>query len=417
MKNLVAFLLLGLATSLMGIEHSIGSHGYLRVGNSLDNEKSDLCFQATGAGSKYRLGNECETWLEVALWDEVEFDNGVKLHTQIRPIMYGGNGEKLEFFGWGEAYGELSGLFESGAKVWLGRRFYGRYDSHISDYFYLNSSGDGVGVSDIPLGGGVFSYAFFYDELSASTTGEEVHLTRHDLRWSKKFGDDELTLVLDYATMGDEDLVAGGIDAVDGFAIGGIYKLGGVRLGEYGGESMSGVFYGEGLSKNAFANVPNVPFTLEREKLVDNLIGSHTAIESSSTWRILNTTGLENNTFGFISNLLYESKDDEAFGAVNQDWLSMGVRGYWFAHKNLRLVAEVGYDMVDDKISDTNSELTKTTLAVELANDIGIWNRPVLRLYYTNANWNDEAKGKIGGANYANTTSANNIGVQIEYWW
>ncbi len=416
MKKSAAISLL-LATSLFGFENTVGSHGYGRIQVSFDDAKNDLCFQAPGAGSKYRLGNECETWLELALYDDLKFDSGVVLHTQVRPLFVGGNGERVEFFGWGEVYGELSGLFENGAKVWAGRKNYDRYDSQINDYFYFNNSGDGAGISDIPFGGGLFSYAFFYDELSPSTTNEHIYLMRHDLRWRKKFGDDELTLVLDYSSMDGEHLSLGDIETTSGFALGAIYKLGGLTLDDYKGESISGLFYGEGLSKNAFANVPNVPFTLEREKLVDNLIGSGDAIESSKTWRILSNAAVENDDFGFMGNFVYESKDDEDFGVVNQEWLSLGVRGYWFAYKNVRLVGEVGYDSVDDKIADETYELVKSTAAVELALDKGIWNRPVLRLYYTNASWNDEAKGKIGGTAYADKTSADNVGVQLEYWW
>ena len=77
---------------------------------------------------------------------------------------------------------------------------------------------------------------------------------------------------------------------------------------------------------------------------------------------------------------------------------------------------ELGYDYVDNKITNKNYDLTKLTTAVEFALEKGVWERPVLRLYYTYANWNDETKD-MGSSYYTGDTSGNNIGVQLEYWW
>ncbi|MCV5663612.1 carbohydrate porin, partial [Escherichia coli] len=42
-------------------------HGYLRTGTGSSSEGGkQVCFSAPGAGAKYRLGNECETYGEVA---------------------------------------------------------------------------------------------------------------------------------------------------------------------------------------------------------------------------------------------------------------------------------------------------------------------------------------------------------------
>ena len=78
---------------------------------------------------------------------------------------------------------------------------------------------------------------------------------------------------------------------------------------------------------------------------------------------------------------------------------------------------EAGYDGVHDKVSGVHHTLIKTTLAAELATDKGVWKRPVLRLFYTAADWSDGAKGMVGGDYYAGKTSGDNIGIQLEYWW
>lgn len=51
-------------------QHEMGFHGYFRTAGtrtSRDGEKE--CFKAPGAGAKYRLGNECEIWLELDGYD------------------------------------------------------------------------------------------------------------------------------------------------------------------------------------------------------------------------------------------------------------------------------------------------------------------------------------------------------------
>jgi maltoporin len=396
--------------SLFGFESSVGTTGYMRIQTSLEGDKANLCFQAPYAYSKYRLGNECESWIELGAYHDLKLDNDLAIHTQIRPIFFGPNNEALELFGWGEAYSEISGLFANGTKLWVGRRFYQRYDSHITDYFFLNSSGDGVGATDIPLYGGHFAYSFFLDRLSPTANDDDYYLQHHDIRWSYKRGEDELTLVFNYMMLSDNL-------NVDGIALGLLYKIGSLELGSLKGESTSAISYGDGVAKNAFQYVPNVPFQLDRENFIDTIISTGDAIESAKTWRILNHTAVENDYIGLMSNLTYEYRDEEQFDSKKQEWLSAGLRGYWFVNRNFRTVLELGYDRVDDTLSDSTYELLKTTAALELAFEKGVWQRPVLRLYYTHANWNDAAKGLIGTEEYADSTTAETIGVQLEYWW
>ena len=39
-----------------------------------------------------------------------------------------------------------------GAQIWAGKRFYQRKDIHILDFYYLNDSGTGAGIENIPVG-------------------------------------------------------------------------------------------------------------------------------------------------------------------------------------------------------------------------------------------------------------------------
>ncbi len=50
-------------------QHDVGSHGYFRAGTGTSRNGEQECFQAPGASAKYRLGNECETWIELHGYD------------------------------------------------------------------------------------------------------------------------------------------------------------------------------------------------------------------------------------------------------------------------------------------------------------------------------------------------------------
>ncbi|MEA2092043.1 MAG: carbohydrate porin, partial [Campylobacterota bacterium] len=182
------------------------------------------------------------------------------------------------------------------------------------------------------------------------------------------------------------------------------------------GNNISGIFYGSGVAQNAGAYTPYIQMVHEGEKFVENLINNGTSVENSRTFRILNNNAFENDTIGIMSNFVYEYSDNKDFINEKQSWLSIGIRPYWFIHRYTRLLMELGHDYVDNKINKESYKLTKVTTAIEFAFEKGVWERPVVRVYYTHANWNDKTKD-MGSSYYSGDTSGDNIGVQLEYWW
>ncbi|MEA3370388.1 MAG: carbohydrate porin, partial [Campylobacterota bacterium] len=381
----------------------------------------NVCFKAEGASSKYRLGNECESWIELAINQDITLDNGVVIHNQVRPIFLGANEESVEFFDWGELYSEVSNVFDNSAVFWIGRRFNQRYDSHMTDYWYLNMSGDGLGVNSLDLGRVLLSYNMLFHKLDpANVDGDKYTvLQSHDLRFVKKIERGEFTLFLNYMAVDGKTFTATQkVDDVSGYAIGLLYEDKKISRELFGmkGNSISGIFYGSGVAKNAGSYTPYMQKVHEGEKFIENLINNGKDVENSNTFRILNNNAFENGTIGIMSNFVYEYRDDENFINEKQSWLSVGIRPYWFIHQHTRLLMELGYDYVDDEVKNESYNLTKITTAVEFALAKGVWERPVLRLYYTHANWNDETKD-MGSGYYAGKTSGDNIGIQLEYWW
>lgn len=251
-------------------------------------------------------------------------------------------------------------------------------------------------------------------------TKDNALFLSHDLRVLKPYERGELTLFANYMTLESKTFDATHtIESQKGYTLALLYKDLKITQELFGmtDESVSGVFYGSGLSKDTGEYVPYLYKQHERESLVDKLVNSGTSIEEAKTIRAINYNTFENDTFGFMTNLIYEIRDEEEFSGIKQKWFSAGVRPYWFAHKNTRLVSEFGYDLVENEVDKESYELFKSTFAVEFALDKGVWNRPVLRIFYTHASWSDDARGKIGGDYYANDTSGENIGIQLETWW
>ena len=398
------------------VEHTLVPVGYMRLQTSLQEKKETTCFMAPGAGSKYRLGNECETWIEFGASDTLRFDNGVTWHTQLRPTYMSPNDEKIEFLQWDEAFTEVSGLFDAGGSLWIGRRFYQRYDSHISDYWPLNMSGQGFGVERLGLGNDYFlSYSFMYKDLGPTTvpTRSKSLNQSHDLRLHKTHGRGEALLFLNYSHIASENFAPGArIADQEGYAVGVLLKD--TRLTEewFGmkGENIAIVEYGTGSSRRA----GNGAF--ESDATIDLLLNGR-SLGDASTFRIVNYNAFEKGSVGIMSSLTYEQRDAEAFENVKQEWYSVGVRPYWFFHRNLRAVLETGYDVVEDRIAGAHYSLLKTTVALEAAFERGVWARPAVRLYYTAADWSQSAQGLVGGSYYSDATSGDNVGVQLEYWW
>lgn len=409
-------------SQLMSAQSSMGTVGYGRLQTSLQSDKENVCFKSPGAGSKYRLGNECESWIELGLFQDIKLDNGVVIHNQVRPIFLGANEKQIDFFDWGEVYSEVSNVFDDTTSFWIGRKFYQRYDSHMADYWFLNMSGDGMGVSSIDLGAVSLSYAVLFDRLNPTvdTSEKDALFLSHDLRFLKKIDQSELTLFLNYMSLNGVDFDASHkVDSVDGYTVG-MFHRNTTLFKEWlnmNGENISGIFYAKGLSKGAGEYVPYMTKEFDNGALIDELVNSGATVESSKTWRFVNNNFFENDTLGIMSNFVYEFRDEKKFSNLEQEWISAGVRPYWFVHNNARLLFEIGYDHVNDRVNKENYSLLKTTLAAELSTKKGVWNRPVLRLYYTHASWSDDAIGMVGTDYYANKSSGDNAGVQLEYWW
>ena len=139
-------------------------HGYFRSGYGLNGEGGQqVAFQAPGAGAKYRLGNEAETygelifvnnwvnaeqsadraWMRTELMVETNTTNSANYANFL-------NGTGNDQFRFREAFVQAGNVleFQPNAKFWAGERYYRRQHIDIDDFYPLDMSGYGGGVED-----------------------------------------------------------------------------------------------------------------------------------------------------------------------------------------------------------------------------------------------------------------------------
>src|SRR6185295_18586460 len=131
-------------------------HGYFRSGYGLNGAGGQqVAFQAPGAGAKYRLGNEAETYGEfifVNNWlnpDRATDKAWMKTEVMVQanttnsssyanfPSGIGNDQFRLR-----EAFIQAGNVIDSqpDAKFWVGERYYRRYQAHLDDFYILDMS-------------------------------------------------------------------------------------------------------------------------------------------------------------------------------------------------------------------------------------------------------------------------------------
>lgn len=414
------------AAEIGGIEFG----GYLRSGAGASSEGGEqACFKLAGAGSKYRLGNECETYgeliLNVPAYQLPHSDTSFKLHSRLSLFMpqdLSTSNADVEFAElWGEAQNIGSGAFAK-ASLWAGKRFYKREDVHITDFFYWNNSGNGAGVENIDFGVGKLSYAFrrnagdvvtgtttefFLDPSDGLTKSRRVNTTNksvisgHDFRLSdiEVNPGGALTLGVDLRFGDNTDAAR---DAGVNSKTGQLYNIMHTQKGFLGGVNKLALQYGRGTVANLSPGAPNF-----------------SANTSDEAWRIVEQLHWEpaGSKWNGMATFVYEDQID------TQKWISVGARPVYHFDDKWSLAVDVGHDRVKPKDGDTRT-LTKLTIAPQLSAGAGFFSRPSLRLFYTYAKWNDAAQTAAPAGDalsatgvFGSSTNGSTIGVQVEGWW
>lgn len=192
--------------------------------------------------------------------------------------------------------------------------------------------------------------------------------------------------------------------AAKGIASGVLWDLG---LGH--GSNQLALIYGQGLldDLNIFGESYLPSGSAEADSQAD-----------SSRWRLVEhiTYGL-GKTFEFHAAAYGEQRDNGAKANSKETWYGVGIHPIYRLTEHFRLAGQAGHSVITAD-GATQRELTRLTLAPEVAVNASIWARPVVRFYLSHTSWNDANKGRVDQSGpYADETSATQYGVQTEVWF
>ncbi|MGL6025820.1 MAG: carbohydrate porin, partial [Vibrio sp.] len=152
------------ATLATGSAFAVDFNGYFRAGTGISgNGNGDIAFQKAGIG---RLGNENDNYYEFGFAEELKTgDQTWKVESMIAQGNNGANGWEDGDFNVAQFNVQAKGLFASDkeAVLWAGKRYYQRKDIHITDFYFLNTSGTGGGIENLSIGNQKLSLALIQD--------------------------------------------------------------------------------------------------------------------------------------------------------------------------------------------------------------------------------------------------------------
>ena len=423
-------------------------HGYMRSGIGFSQGGTDqVCYKAPKAGSKARLGNECETYIETNFVkvhgnkEDAYFTSNVNVaivsdaHRDWEPttaVFNPGTNTNSQALTLSlrEAYASGHNLFSKGGmSVWAGKRFYKRHDLHMFDYYIIDNTGPGAGIENINAG---FSKLHFAVLRNIPNSADGPAQTNLDLRLSDiAVGPGSLETIFIHGTAGKRGH-AKGVDnweAISGNQLAVIYAN-----GLFGGNNKIVLQYGQGLFGGSAAGRETTLNSWgggESQQIVKGDSAMLDSRKKSSTLRLSEQLVTNGDTISSETVLIYQStnfgdaKDADGNKVRDLKELTVGTRPIYHLNKNAAVALEYAYTNVTDAIKPvgTSTEwndatLHKFTLAPQLTADKGYWARPQIRLFATYAMWNKEAKGLVAtGDVYDNDESGFSTGAQLETWW
>ena len=394
--------------SAQGLEYK----GYVRTGTGGSTEGGkQVCFGLPGAGAKYRLGNECETYAESQFTLPFTKSDGVWAKYNLMLALVENNaasdyesskGDKFDLAS-RQNYFEAGGFFGPGAlekaSIWIGKRYYNRHDVHINDYYYWNNSGLGGGIEDIAVGSAkmAFSYHSKGDDTLVTDTVNGINTSRFSAR------------------LYDLPVNPGGTIEFEAVAIKGT-SAGNKNRGEGSGF----LFFTEHKQTGIMGGFNKLALVLGKDagagdSSVNNYRDATDDIKGSS-WRVVDQLYIA------PTGSPWSAMATAGFSRVKLDnqpkttWFTAGIRPQYQINNYFSIATELGYDRVKTDGKDT-AHLTKLTVAPQVALAPGFWSRPVFRTFVTYAKWNDAANGAGTNGVFGSKNDGLTYGIQVEAWW
>ncbi|MFA0356627.1 maltoporin LamB [Vibrio breoganii] len=396
-----------LSTSAMAVEFN----GYMRAGTGISgNSGSDVKVNVNGIG---RLGNENDNYYEFGFAQDLQTgDVNWRLESMIASGASGAVGWEPSDFNVAQFAVKANGIFDfdKEATLWAGKTYYQRKDIHITDFYYLDTSGTGGGIENLSIGNQKLSVALLSDgdNFDTSNFKADVRLANIGL-WSDATL--ELAAVYNFANdkakgldNGNGNPDASGSDAADD----GVMLTAILQQGLSNGFNQTVLQYGT------------------------NGYGAQVASFGAGSWYARGTdnnndaTGYRLINWGVISmgdswemghQLAFMAGQDlsNGNGTHDTDQYSVVVRPMYKWNDTMRTIFEGGYNAGEQLAQAGGTEdfgQGKVTVAQAWAMGSSFWARPEIRVYgsYILDTENDDAFGTGNDTEYV-------VGIQAEAWW
>jgi len=392
----------------------IEANGYFRSGIGVNSKGGEQdAFQAPGAYSKYRLGNEAETYGEFGFtfnWVNPDQNDAAWFKTALKLAFVAprtNTFDTLSAIAIREAYGQAGHVIDAKPEMsfWAGQRFYRRKDVHIIDFFFQDMSGYGAGFEDLKVGEKA-KLAVAY--LGGSTTAGPMGGGNYDLGHLLK---NTIDLRLYDLPVGPGTLELWAIPTLAARGTPASGNRSGIGGGAFyfvpfmGGFNEISAEFGYGGAANLSSAVGNLPSGAWLFRVVERA-----TIQASPKLSMMWTGVFQ-----------LDNTNGDANGSGGNLWLSAGARPVYNFTKHLGIAVEGGVDIVKAEaptgVTVDTGVLGKLTVAGLVRPGMDFWARPELRVFVTGAVWNDAIKGAVGGPEYATDTAGLTAGVQGEMWW
>ncbi len=436
---------------------AVDYHGYFRSGLGASSGGVDQrCFSLDGTSTSFRLGNECDTYVEVAVdqnHSAVKADESVIFKSHFRatfssaghrdwestdPALVGNPPTDVNAaakVALREAWVESAAVMPLNASLWAGKRFYRREDIHMLDFIYLSNTGPGVGLENMNVGPYKLHLALTRNVPSPQSKQMPAQ-TNVDLRLTDlKFGQSmQITPYLIYGAVGERGFRGGeklwhpskgtnfGVILSDSFKTGSSDKL----ILQYG----SGIFGGSSDWNSCLLDQYGAWGSNEVES--DDEDGAKARDGSSCLRFIYHGVMAEANPVGWEAVLMVQSTDfggAKVVDATQKKEVKMPSKGEYTAgvrvinkiSDHFDIAAEVGHQIVSDKRMSSSDDgvafgetsMTKFTIAPEVTPNTSYWARPRLRVFYTYANTTSKADNEDKESSEKDWS----VGAQTEVWW
>ena len=373
--------------------------GYARFGPGQKQASGDgkRCFsggegagfgsQAPGKGGIGRLGNECETYGEFALSQNMSA-GGVNYKALLMTNFYGTGSTPDNTPAVNQLYVEAKGYdVAPNTTFWVGRRFYHRADVHFDDSFYVHGglqNANGAGADGIDAGIGSLGVAVFRKD-DAAVGGNAGTLLNLDLQDIASNPNGKLRLTASFSKFS-------GTNGESGAGL----SLQHNQSGVFGGDNTLWLQWSQGST------------------WLDMGFAGGTQGSDYKRWRIADSLAWVKGPLTAQTLVHYGQVEEPTAlgGTAKSKTLSLAGRVAYAFTKNFKLQGELG--TANTKPDGGSSQnVTKLTVAPTLTVGPNYYDRPELRFYVSAFNFNNAYAAATGQSKKSKTAA----GFQAEIWF